>query len=787
MVAMKILRLILVLCLLGCFRLAAQTVYFPWNTFNLSGNFAFLQTTAYPLPTNSLNIFGTNGIGGDWTTVINNSSGVATFTPMVPGSYLIVGHGPQTLTSFQITVTNGTPTNAVVNGFSILTTNVPNPNTAAVPTLAYLIANYLQITNLSAGSNVVLTVTNGVIYVNAAATGGGIVAPTNLASGLSYTNFGGIGQKIVPVTSGHTYAYFPHALDGTIVLQISGVNYSDVGSVFCDPSDQASGNFEGTMKSEFVFIAGQSTVTFVNGNVTSGSVADTLYDITTTNVLNLGGNFTGNFTGYLTGPGPGLPGISDSALSANVQLKNGQLDILNSTTSENFIKDTNSVNGSTLSLVKEGSTGYADVNFFHSPDDNPAHFVLDGAIGSGTINTNNFPYGYAGAGFYLESYLGQHDIPYVGAGQIFGGFVEIGHNNGSGDFWWGDGNVTSSTLMESIATSENNTTHVLAWARQGKQDFYAKKLTVDTGGLTNSGSEGVAGGVSAAAFLTTGGMSGYTIYTSTNLTLTTNNYTVVVTGATNYVVLTLPPASGHYNSIKVLNACASNIDIIVTNANGADIVGMNSYLSFTNFWTGKATTFDSDGTNTWNIEDAFYAENSANGGQDTVVGGMMATFSSSSPFAASNTAYYEKVVIATPQAIGHAAAYLLTGAGSGANCSEGDIWLVNLTGQKVCDTGIFFTGTTNTGLLTPPMTNVYNGQGLTLLSPGVYYAFSADTSTTPALGSMNYASPNTTFFGSTELNYIGTGTAVTIGSTGQTFGTFTPTGTLHFPNLGFGP
>lgn len=780
---MKTLRMIFILCLIGCFRLAAQTVYFPWNTFNLSGNFAFLQTTAYPLPTNSLNIFGTNGIGGDWTTVINNSSGVATFAPMVPGSYLIVGHGPQTLTSFQITVTNGTPTNAVINGFTILTTNVPNPNTAAVPTLAYLIANYLQITNLAAGSNVVLTVTNGVIYVNAAA-GGGIVAPTNLAAGLSYTNFGGIGQKLLGVTIGHTYAYFPTRLDGTFVLVISGVNITDPSIELADPSGLFGGSGD---NKEYVFAAAQSTVTFVNGNAASGSVQDTLYDITSSNTLNLSGNFTGNFQGFFAGPAPGISGISDGALSANVQLKNQQLSILNSTTSENFIKDTNSANGSTLSLVKEGTTGFADINFFHSPDDNPAHFVLDGAIGSGAINTNNFPYGYSGAGFYLESYLGQRDIPYVGAGQIFGGFVEIGHNNGSGDFWWGDGNVTSASAMESIATSENNTTHVLAWARQGKQDFYAKKLTVDTGGSTNAGNEGVAGGIQGASLLTTGGFSGYTIYTSTNLTLTTNNYTVVVTGATNYVVLTLPAASSHYNSIKVLNACQSNIDIIITNSNGADIVGMNSYLSFTNFWTGKATTFDSDGTNTWNIEDAFYAENSANGGQDTVVGGMMATFANSSTFAASNTAYYEKVVITTPQAIGHAAASLLTGAGSGANCSEGDIWLVNILGQKVCDTGIFFTGTTNTGFINPPMTNVYNGQGLTLLSPGVYYAFSADSSTIPALGSMNYASPNTTFFGSSELNYIGTGSAVTIGATGQTFGTFTPTGTLHFPNLGFGP
>lgn len=124
--------------------------------------------------------------------------------------------------------------------------------------------------------------------------------------------------------------------------------------------------------------------------------------------------------------------VPDADLSGNVQFKNqtlvGPLDVLANGGSENFISGTNTANGSTLSIRRWGTTGYADVNFFTAK-------TLWFALGI-SANPNAFPYDKP----YLESYLSQYPFYFVGAGRAYGGLYAAPNY---GDWVWYNNNVTS--------------------------------------------------------------------------------------------------------------------------------------------------------------------------------------------------------------------------------------------------------------------------------------------------------------------------------------------------------
>jgi hypothetical protein len=193
----------------------------------------------------------------------------------------------------------GVRTNGSQNSFSTLTPRQPFTSSPYAVTAANLSGTLpaSQLTGSLPASQL-----SGTIPV--ASIAGAQAANLNLATNLVYTYYNGAGEALLPVCIGHTYVYYPTQVngiyDGSYVLQIVGTNYDDTNAYFVDPSARWG---LGAFQTNQVFVATQSTVTFVNGNFFSGGpVTDSLFDLAN---LTINGtvNGIGQFSGVLNGTG----------------------------------------------------------------------------------------------------------------------------------------------------------------------------------------------------------------------------------------------------------------------------------------------------------------------------------------------------------------------------------------------------------------------------------------------------------------------------------------------------
>jgi len=345
---------------------------------------------------------------------------------------------------------------------SNVTTVASNNLTITVPAMtAYgyrfspYVAPGVASSNLTANG----VVTTGNVTVTGSMTAGGFAGNgsglTNLnaarltgAVGLSTGGTGvNLGTNIVPagavydqtVDDGNVGPGYGITLSaGTTYMMTIPDNGNDGGLVdaavnnFYGPGAGGSGTFTVPTSATYYLVA--------DSNATPVKATITLFN---TNAVVFGSDFAANnisaadinASGTITGRVP------DTDLSINVQLKNQALNVLANSGIENFVSSSNTANGSTLSIRKFGSNGYADVNFFTGS-------ALWFALGI-AADRANFPYDKP----YLESYLSQYPFYFVGSGKVYGGLYAAPNY---GDWVWYNNNVTSSTAE----TAANEIFHV---------------------------------------------------------------------------------------------------------------------------------------------------------------------------------------------------------------------------------------------------------------------------------------------------------------------------------------
>ncbi|MDB6021787.1 MAG: hypothetical protein JWQ04_1644 [Pedosphaera sp.] len=303
----------------------------------------------------------------------------------------------------------------------------------------------------------------------------GVISKTNGGIGFAMTNWvpagasyndgtlDGFPTYYLPVISNGLYfAYIP----GNSLSNDQGLNYlgdlsaSIFQSGYFIPLTnriQIAANNPGTPILTKIYFIGHTDIA-TNGFDTNALYAD------------LRGRFTG-----LVDPTSSVP---DSALSANIQLKSQPLNETANSGNEHKLYSTNTINGSTLSLIRYGTNGYADVNFFTAPNlsqaqGNPTLWFAVGMGASGAA----FPYKQP----YFESYLNVSPIYYVGANQIFGGFFSTPTGN-EGDFiWFQDG--TTNTPMFRISRSNKVISNY--FNASFSSNVAAASFTGNGAGLTN--------------------------------------------------------------------------------------------------------------------------------------------------------------------------------------------------------------------------------------------------------------------------------------------------------------
>ena len=249
-----------------------------------NGNYD-LQFTLYDAATNG------NSPG---TTVTNPATGVTN------GLFTVtLDFGTGVFAGQPLWLEIGARTNGGQGSFSILSPRQPFTSTPYAITAANLSGTLptSQLTGSLPASQL-----SGAIPV--ASVVGAQPANINLATNLTYTNYQGVWEALLPVTIGRTYIYYPTQVggifDGSYVLAITGTNYTDANASFIDLSGGASLLLP--FQTNQMFVATQNTVTFVGQTIVGGPVTDTLFDLANVTV-NGTVNGIGQFNGMVNGTG----------------------------------------------------------------------------------------------------------------------------------------------------------------------------------------------------------------------------------------------------------------------------------------------------------------------------------------------------------------------------------------------------------------------------------------------------------------------------------------------------